>query len=60
MAGRRAAAAVHRARIGPVFVGRTRQAILTTRDCSIMLDNELIVDRGRFTDPTMTVPRVSH
>ena len=59
MAGRRAAA-VHRTRIGPVFVGRTRQAILNMRDCSIMLDNELILDRGRFTDPNITVPRVSH
>ena len=59
MAGRRAAA-VHRTRIGPVFVGRTRQAILTARDRLVMLDNELIVDRGRFTDSKITVPRVSH
>ena len=43
MAGRRTAAA-HRTRIGPVFVGRTRQAILTARDFSVMLDNGLIVD----------------
>ncbi|MDE0382893.1 MAG: hypothetical protein OXI22_03335, partial [Defluviicoccus sp.] len=29
------------------------------RDCSIMLDNDLILDRGRFTDPDMVVERVS-
>lgn len=28
------------------------------RDCSIMLDNDLILDKGRFTDPKMVVPRV--
>ena len=29
------------------------------RDCSIMLDNELILDKGRFADPKMAVPRVA-
>ncbi len=28
------------------------------RDCSIMLDNDLILDKGRFVDPRMAVPRV--
>ena len=27
------------------------------RDCSIMLDNELIIDKGRFTEPEMVVTR---
>lgn len=38
-------AAVRQTRIGPVFVGRTRQAILTTRDCPVMLDDGLNVDK---------------
>ena len=29
------------------------------RDCSIMLDNDLILDKGRFADPKMAVPRVA-
>ncbi len=29
------------------------------RDCSIMLDNEIILDKGALADPAMTVPRVA-
>jgi 2,5-dihydroxypyridine 5,6-dioxygenase len=29
------------------------------RDCTVMLDNEVIIDRGKVTDPKMQVERVA-
>ena len=29
------------------------------RDCTVMLDNEVIIDRGKVTDPKMRVERVA-
>jgi hypothetical protein len=29
------------------------------RDCTVMLDNDVIIDRGRFVDEKMVVERVS-
>lgn len=29
------------------------------RDCTVMLDNEVIIDKGKITDPKMTVARVA-
>jgi hypothetical protein len=28
------------------------------RDCTLMLDNEIIIDKGSIVDPKMIVPRV--
>jgi hypothetical protein len=29
------------------------------RDCTVMLDNEVIIDRGKIADPKMQVARVA-
>jgi len=29
------------------------------RDCTVILDNEVIIERGKFVDQKMTVPRVA-
>ncbi len=32
---------------------------VTMRDCTVMLDNDVVIDRGRFADETMIVQRVA-
>lgn len=29
------------------------------RDCTVLLDNEVVIEKGKFTDPRMIVPRVT-